>query len=199
MIKKNLIFPSLFLVFVSIWIIVILNVLLNTYSISFLTSPSSLPFGGFFGLFYWLIVGISSATSLIFGLDKLGLPIDIWKKLSIKNKSISKPKIILTRKKPKTNPIKRELQKEQVTVTQNKVSTGITDINKTQKQTDNLKAFYLYGETKFKKCFHKFGYLGKTLKNKPIPDECFGCPQLLECFKQTKNSKKKKPELTTII
>ena len=67
-----------------------------------------------------------------------------------------------------------------------------------KRTTDRLKAFYLFGETEFNNCKHKFGYLGKNMKNKPIPDECFGCPKILDCFKQTRKAKKKKkPILTT--
>jgi hypothetical protein len=77
-----------------------------------------------------------------------------------------------------------------------------TAIQKDHKRTpDHLKAFYLFGETEFKSCQHKFGFLGDKLKNKPIPDECFGCSKLIDCFKPTptKKSKKKKHELATVL
>jgi len=34
----------------------------------------------------------------------------------------------------------------------------------------------------FQKCVHNFGYLKNMPKNTPIPDECFGCPQVLRCM-----------------
>jgi len=46
---------------------------------------------------------------------------------------------------------------------------------------EEKKAFFLFGETEFNGCTFKFGYLKSLPKNKPIPDECFGCPQILEC------------------
>ena len=75
----------------------------------------------------------------------------------------------------------------------------IMAIQKDRKRTtDQLKAFYLFGETEFNNCQHEFGFL-KKMKNKPIPDECFGCPRLLDCFKLPKLSKKEKHELNTIL
>jgi hypothetical protein len=55
-----------------------------------------------------------------------------------------------------------------------------------ERSTDEQKAFLLFGETEFKGCKFKSGYLGSLPKNKPIPDECFGCPQLVECFQTLK-------------
>jgi hypothetical protein len=55
------------------------------------------------------------------------------------------------------------------------------------KNKDSMKAFYLFGETEFDHCGHKLGYLKGLPKNKPIPDECFGCPKILECIALTKN------------
>lgn len=31
-------------------------------------------------------------------------------------------------------------------------------------------------------CSHFFGYLRKIPKNTPIPDECFGCPKMVDCL-----------------
>jgi Ca2+/Na+ antiporter len=33
-------------------------------------------------------------------------------------------------------------------------------------------------------CAHYFGYLRTLPKNTPIPDECFGCTRIMECFMQ---------------
>jgi hypothetical protein len=46
---------------------------------------------------------------------------------------------------------------------------------------EEKKAFFLFGETEFNGCTFKLGYLKSLPRNKPIPDECFGCPQILEC------------------
>jgi len=34
-------------------------------------------------------------------------------------------------------------------------------------------------------CAHHFGYLKTLPKNTPIPDECFGCTRIMECFMQS--------------
>ncbi len=62
-----------------------------------------------------------------------------------------------------------------------------TNQNDTKKSKDSMKAFYLYGETKFDNCAYQFGYLRGALKSKPIPDECFGCPKLIECARVTQD------------
>jgi len=35
-------------------------------------------------------------------------------------------------------------------------------------------------------CLHQFGYLRTLPKNAPIPDECFGCPRVVECLVKAK-------------
>jgi len=35
-------------------------------------------------------------------------------------------------------------------------------------------------------CLHQFGYLRTLPKNAPIPDECFGCPKIVECLVKAK-------------
>jgi hypothetical protein len=146
---------------------------------------------GYFGLFYWIVVGVSALASCVIGLDKLGLLTDLWKKISNKNKN---------KNKSEAKPSKSKTEKKkQVINKQTSIPTGITNTNLTKKEKATKKAFYLFGETKFESCQHKFGYLENKLKNKPIPDECFGCPKLLDCSTKTKKSKKKKPELTTIL
>ena len=34
----------------------------------------------------------------------------------------------------------------------------------------------------FTKCIHDFGYLRNLPQNTPIPNECFGCPQVMRCL-----------------
>jgi len=59
---------------------------------------------------------------------------------------------------------------------------------KNNKDKELKKSFFLFGEKDFEGCPHKFGYLKSLRKNAPIPDECFGCPQILECL-MTRKSK----------
>jgi type IV secretory pathway VirB10-like protein len=61
-----------------------------------------------------------------------------------------------------------------------------------KKETDKQakKAFFLFGERKFEGCTHKFKYLRNLPKNAPIPDECFGCPKILECLGPSKKKKR---------
>ena len=70
---------------------------------------------------------------------------------------------------------------EQTALTE-QASVGINGSQKGNiKSKDEKKAFFLFGETEFNGCTFKLGYLKSLPKNKPIPDECFGCPQILEC------------------
>lgn len=39
-------------------------------------------------------------------------------------------------------------------------------------------------------CAHHFGYLRKLPKNTPIPRECLGCPQVVECMITLRDEKK---------
>lgn len=55
------------------------------------------------------------------------------------------------------------------------------DQKETGESKDVRKAFFLYGKVNFEGCKFKFGYLKTLPKYKPIPDECFGCPHILEC------------------
>lgn len=36
--------------------------------------------------------------------------------------------------------------------------------------------------TGFQNCVHEFGYLKDLPRNTPIPDECFGCPEVMQCL-----------------
>lgn len=61
------------------------------------------------------------------------------------------------------------------------------EIQKRKKDKEAKKSFFLFGKKNFEGCTHKFGYLKSLPKNTPIPDECFGCPQILECLMRSKN------------
>jgi hypothetical protein len=79
-----------------------------------------------------------------------------------------------------------------------KVSKELTksDQPKTQIETERTirvddarrkKSFFLFGEKDFGGCPHKLGHLSTLPKSTPIPEECFGCPQILECIKLANN------------
>ncbi|MDH5782969.1 MAG: hypothetical protein OEZ35_04820 [Candidatus Bathyarchaeota archaeon] len=57
---------------------------------------------------------------------------------------------------------------------------------KPKKAEEAKKSFLLFGERDFEGCPHKFAYLNSLPKNTPIPDECFGCPQIVECLRNLK-------------
>lgn len=66
---------------------------------------------------------------------------------------------------------------------------GDVEVTEKKNNKDELKkSFFLFGERDFEGCSHKFGYLKSLRKNAPIPDECFGCPQILEWL-MTRKSK----------
>jgi hypothetical protein len=189
MTKKNIIFHGIFLLFISFWIATILNVILKVYSTNQIAFSSSSVFAGYFGLLYWLIVGVAAATSFALGLDKLGILEVLRTKISSKDEGYE-PEIYVAL--PKSQPIKStatSVVEEKLVIEPNNVTDSITNLNVLPKQKslkrnkDSMKAFYMFGKTEFSHCEHKFGYLGSELKNKPIPDECFGCPKVLDCFK----------------
>lgn len=51
-----------------------------------------------------------------------------------------------------------------------------TKDNKEKKQSSRLLP------KSFLKCVHHFGYLKNLPQNTPIPDECFGCPEVMRCL-----------------
>lgn len=57
---------------------------------------------------------------------------------------------------------------------------------KPKKDEEAKKSFFLFGERNFEGCPHKFGYLSSLPKNTPIPNECFGCPKIVECLRTSK-------------
>ena len=84
------------------------------------------------------------------------------------------------------------VQEEPAEASQTEAKALNGDVEGTQKKNNKdkelKKAFFLFGERDFEGCPHKFGYLKSLRKNAPIPDECFGCPQILECL-MTRKSK----------
>ncbi len=186
---KRFIFPTFFLLFFSFWLALVINVVLRLVSNPQVPLSSASPFEAFFGLLYWLVAILAAATSFSFGMEKLGLLSDLRNIIQGKEKEKGfEPEVFMAMldSQPSSFPTKAagegNLLLEQTNITE-----VITKINEPEKQTeepiekDKLKAYYLFGETEFKGCQHKFGFLAID-ENKPIPDECFGCSKVIECF-----------------
>ncbi len=70
---------------------------------------------------------------------------------------------------------------------QTKTPVETEEKQKMKKDEEAKKSFLLFGERNFEGCPHKYGYLCSLPKNTPIPDECFGCPRIVECLRTSKN------------
>jgi hypothetical protein len=203
--KKNITFHFLFLLLICLWLVVTLNVILNYQSTNQIALSSSSLFAGYFGFFYWLIAGASAATSFTLGLDKLGILEDLRDKIFGGGRGYE-PEIYVAL--PEAQPIEypaKSSGEEEVLIEQNNSAVVVAKVNRLikeqkRKSKDKMKSFYLFGEADFKRCQHKFGFLGKSHEDKPIPDECFGCPRIIECCKQNKKLRKKvKSKLPTTL
>jgi hypothetical protein len=92
--------------------------------------------------------------------------------------------------------------KDTLSTRQNNGPSQIASMNMKANQKDNskskdrMKAFFLFGETEFDHCKFELGYLKSLPKNKPIPDECCGCPKILECIALTR---KKANDKNTVV
>ena len=110
---------------------------------------------------------------------------------TLETKSIEKPiaqtETIGNASEEKTATV-QEMPAETVEVEADAESIDVEETRKNDKDKESKKAFFLFGEKDFEGCPHKFGYLKSLRKNAPIPDECFGCPQILECL-MTRKSK----------
>lgn len=53
----------------------------------------------------------------------------------------------------------------------------------TPKSRKNVRA---KSQTDFRSCAHSFGYLRSLPRNTPVPDECLGCPTVVQCVFQDK-------------
>jgi hypothetical protein len=110
-------------------------------------------------------------------------------------KSAAEPGVL---KKPVTLAEARKVGSRESTSKPQKVSKELTksdepktqiDMGKTVKVDDagRKRSFFLFGEKDFGGCPHKLGHLSTLPKSTPIPEECFGCPQILECIKLASN------------
>ena len=88
----------------------------------------------------------------------------------------------------KLEPTAKDRQSTEQTAVTEHATVGLEgNLKGKVRSKEEMKAFFLFGETEFKGCPFKFGYLKSLPKNKPIPDECFGCPQILECAALSEN------------
>lgn len=81
----------------------------------------------------------------------------------------------------------QETSEEAAETIQTEAYVEILEDQKKKIDKETKKSFFLFGKRDFEGCTHKFGHLRTLPKNTPIPDECFGCPQILECLKRSKN------------
>jgi len=56
-------------------------------------------------------------------------------------------------------------------------------VSRTSKSRKNVRG---KSQTDFRNCAHSFGYLRSLPRNTPIPDECLGCPTVVQCVFQNK-------------
>jgi len=91
--------------------------------------------------------------------------------------------------KPTLTAEAEKLPKESGREVQTKPYTEPRENVERQKGKKEKKSFFLFGNSNFKGCSHEFGHLKNVPKSTPIPDECFGCPRILECLTNSKNNK----------
>jgi len=115
-----------------------------------------------------------------------------------KGKTIRKPKRLekapapvetkkITDEEPASPVETQKIPEEPTESVQTKAHAETEENQKKKKDREVRKSFLLFGKKDFEGCPHKFGYLKTLPKNTPIPDECFGCPQILECLTPSKN------------
>jgi len=111
---------------------------------------------------------------------------------SIELKKLEKPTTPTEISGNTSEEVTSAVQEEPTEASRTEVNALNGDVEETKKKNNKdkelKKSFFLFGEKDFEGCPHKFGYLKSLRKNAPIPDECFGCPQILECL-MTRKSK----------
>ena len=68
---------------------------------------------------------------------------------------------------------------------------------KAASKTLKSKSYAAKSQTGLQKCVHSFGYLRSLPKNTSVPDECFGCPKIMQCLFQKSNPKISKSSTLT--
>jgi len=98
------------------------------------------------------------------------------KKATIEPKRQEKPA-----KPPETNKImEEESVGARISTSQDKIPKTPKHVARSENQSSNYNSY----------CLHHFGYLRKLPKSTPIPDECLGCPQAVECMTTLKVTEK---------
>ena len=190
----------------SIWLVLILT---TSFLSERGTTPSIFPNYFMSALFVGSAV-LSSIPAMLIGLDFLGINFQIRRGkpkssdalplISTRRHKLRpvQTSSIDSAKEPETKKAQNHLGNEEETSICNSTGedwsvpeqTALTNdasietksVRKCSKRSkDGAKAFFLFGETEFKGCAFKPGYLKSLPKNKPIPDECFGCAQILDC------------------
>jgi hypothetical protein len=175
---------SLFFSCFAVWLILI-------PSISFLsdgdTTSAILPSQFIMALFLVSAV-LSSIPAMLIGLHFLGIDVRIRKdKLLIPTSQKDYIKETEEDHSKYESICKDWSLTEQTAVTEPAVVGLEGTLKGKVRSKEEKKAFFLFGEAEFKGCTFKLGYLKSLPKNKPIPDECFGCPQILECVALSEN------------
>lgn len=86
-----------------------------------------------------------------------------------------------------TTPENKKVPEEPAEGIQTKAGIEIEENQKKKEVKKAKKSFFIFGKSNFEGCQHKFGYLRTLPKSTPIPDECFGCPEILECLMSSKS------------
>jgi hypothetical protein len=84
-------------------------------------------------------------------------------------------------------PVETQTRQEQPTPVR-------SEIRETPKQEKTVPPARVELAPTRKDCLHHYGYLHSLPKNTPIPDECFGCPKIVDCLvsaNSNSNSKKR--------
>jgi len=108
------------------------------------------------------------------------------------SESLEKPTATAETKKIATEPPALSVGAQKISAQptetiQAKAIVETVENQKTKKDKEEKKSFLLFGEREFEGCAHKFGYLKNLPKNTPIPDECFGCPRIVDCLTTLRN------------
>jgi type IV secretory pathway VirB10-like protein len=95
-----------------------------------------------------------------------------------------------TNEEPALTGLPKKVPEEPTENIQTEAHAETEENQKKETEKQAKKAFFLFGEREFEGCPHRFKYLRALPKNSPIPDECFGCPKILECLGSSKNKKR---------
>jgi hypothetical protein len=179
--KQQKITYSIFFSFFSVWLFSMLTGFLSAGEGTAITFTSQ-----FMLALFLSAASLAAMSSLMLGLNLLGINLRRRKAL------FSTEEIKELRK---LSPVNGSADQNDSARAGNSANQNLADASalekwKSEKEKDRLKSLYLFGPngpTEFTNCQHEFGYLAEALKHQPIPDECFGCPRVVECVKSNEN------------